>query len=299
MINMFRAKHALSSFFLLIFTFCASAQVTKLQEEKELELVNFKSIKKVLQEDGLSQAAQQKKKQVKVMKSEMKNLDKGRYEYPTEDELWGLVSEYWLVKNAQLLGWDFEKPDYGIDSAFSTVLESLGFYQKKFKILLVNTPTMVRASLPGSEGEMILILSVPFIRSLDLSKLEISLLLLEDYFRLENNYFKKSVTTEKLKKLAGTSFYGSTPDMSMVEELLKKYNSQVHKKGYSFQQQFETTKKMDAFLKSNPPLWNAYFRLLGKLQSFLKVNIQYKEYLKLYPSPEMQLKWISPEEKVL
>ena len=299
MINMFRVKHALSSFFLLFFTFCASAQVTKLQEEKELELVNFKSIKKVLQDDGLSQASQQKKKQVTVLKTELKNIEKGRYDYPTEDELWGLISEYWLVKNAQLLGWDFEKPDYGIDIAFRTVLESLGFYQKKFKILLVNTPTMVRASLPGSQGEMILIISVPFIRSLDLSKLEISLLLLEDYFRLESNYFKKSVTTDKLKKLAGTSFYGGPPDMSMIEELIKKYDSQVNKVGFSFQQQFETTKKMDAYLKSNPSLWNAYFRLLGKLQSFLKVNIQYKEYLKLYPSPEMQLKWISPEEKVL
>jgi len=275
------------------------AQGTKLQEEKELELVNFKSIKKVLQEDGLSQAATQKKNQVKVLKAEMTNLDKGRYEYPTEDEFWGLVSEYWLVKNAQLLGWDFEKPDYGIDSAFRTVLENLGFYQKKFKILLLNTPTMVRASIPGSEGEMILLISVPFIRSLDLSKLEISLLLLEDYFRLESNYFKKAVSTDKMKKLAGTSFYGGVPDMSMVEELVKKYNTQVHKNGFTFQQQFETTQKMDAFLKSNPPLWNAYFRLLGKLQSFLKVNIQYKEYLKLYPSPEMQLKWISPEEKVL
>jgi hypothetical protein len=56
---------------------------------------------------------------------------------------------------------------------------------------------------------------------------------------------------------------------------------------------------MDAFLKSNPQLWNTYFNLLGKLQNFLKVNVQYKDYLKLYPSPEMQIKWISPDEKIL
>lgn len=293
----FRVKLAFSSFLLLL-TITASAQNSKLQEEKELEVVNFKSIKKVLQQDGLSQSAQQKTKQVAVLKIEQKSLEKSRFQYPTEDELWGFVSEYWLVKNAQLLGWDFEKPDYGLETSFRTTLESLGFYQKKFKILLVNTPSMVRASLPGNEGEMILILSVPFIRSLDLSKLEISLLLLEDFFRLEGGYFKKAVSTEKLKKLAGTNFYGAKPDMSMIEELVKKYDTQVHQKGFSFQQQFETTKKMDSFLKSNPELWNAYFRLLGKLQSFLKVNVQYKEYLKLYPSPEMQIKWISPDEKV-
>ena len=132
-----------------------------------------------------------------------------------------------------------------------------------------------------------------------MSKLEISLLLLEDYFRLEGGYFKKAVSTEKLKRLAGTNFYGKKPDMSMIEELLNKYDTQINQKGYSFQQQFETTKKMDSFLKSSPELWNAYFHLLGKLQSFLKVNVQYKDYLKLYPSPEMQLKWISPEEKIL
>jgi hypothetical protein len=233
------------------------------------------------------------------MKKEQKNLEKDRFKYPTEDELWGFLSEYWLVKNAQLLGWDFEKPDYGIEDSFKATLESLGFYQKKFKILLVNTPSIVRVSLPGSDGEMILVLSVPFIRSLDLSKLEISLLLLEDYFRLEGGYFKKSVTTEKLKNLAGTDFHGSRPDLSMIEELMKKYNAQINEKGFSFQQQFETTKKMDTFLKSNPELWNAYYRLLGKLQSFLKVNVQYKNYLKLYPSPEMQLKWIGPDEKIL
>lgn len=298
MIITFRAKLAFSSF-LLLFIMQAFAQTPKLQDEKELEVVNFKSIKKVLQQDGLSQAAEQKKKQVQVMKTEQVNLEKGRFNYPSEDELWGLVSEYWLVKNAQLLGWDFEKPDYGLEENFKKTLESMGFYQKKFKILLLNTPTLVRASLPGSEGEMIMLLSVPFIRSLDLSKLEISLLLLEDYFRLEAGYFKKSVKTEKMTKLAGTNFFGGKPDMSMIEELMKKYDSQINQKGYSFQQQFEMTKKMDAYLKASPELWNAYFRLLQKMQSFLKTNVQYKDFIKLYPSPEMQLKWISPEEKVL
>lgn len=298
MIITFRAKLAFSSF-LLLFIMQAHAQTPKLQDEKELEVVNFKSIKKVLQQDGLSQAAEQKKKQVQVMKTEQVNLEKGRFNYPTEDEMWGFISEYWLVKNAQLLGWDFEKPDYGLEENFKKTLENMGFYQKKFKIILLNTPTLVRASLPGSGGEMILLLSVPFIRTLDLSKLEISLLLLEDYFRLEAGYFKKAVVTEKMTKLAGTNFFGGKPDMSMIQELMKKYDTQINQKGYSFQQQFEMTKKMDAYLKANPELWNAYFRLLQKMQSFLKTNVQYKDFIKLYPSPEMQLKWISPEEKVL
>lgn len=299
MIITFRAKLAFTSFLVLLISHSFGQTAPKLQDEKELEVVNFKSIKKVLQQDGLSQSAKQKKQQVAVMKTEQVNLEQGRFNYPSENEIWGFVSEYWLVKNAQILGWDFDKPDYGIEDSFKKTLEGMGFYQKKFKILLINTPSMVRTSMPGNEGEMILVLSVPFIRSLDLSKLEISILLLEDFFRLEAGYFKKAVGTEKLKKLAGTNFTGSKPDLSMIEELMKNYDKQINQKGYTFQQQFEVTKKMDTFLKASPELWNVYFRLLQKLQSFLKTNVQYKDYVKLYPSPEMQLKWISPEEKVL
>lgn len=297
MISIFKARVGFISL-CLTFGLSAIAQTEKLQDEKELEVVDFKSIKKVLQQDGLSEAAKQKTKQVQILKKEQGQVEKARYQYPTESELWGFASEYWLIKNAQLLTWDFEKPDYGLEASFKKVLENLGFYQKKFKILLLNTPTMVRAALPG-DNEMIFLISVPFIRSLDLSKLEISLLLLEDYFRLEAGYFKKNVGTEKMTKLAGTNFHGSKPDLSMVEELLKNYSNQVNQKGYTFQQQFEITKKMDAFLKPNPELWNTYFRLLGKIDRFIKVNVQYRDYVRLYPSPEMQVKWLSPEEKVL
>jgi hypothetical protein len=276
----------------------ASAQTEKLQEEKELEVVDFASIKKVLQQDGLSEAAKKKATEVKILKKVQNKVEAQRYLYPSEPELWGFVSEYWLVKNAQLLNWDFEKPDYGLEKSFAATMENLGFYQKRYKILLVNTPSLVRTALPG-DGEVIILLSVPFIRSLDLSKLEISLLLFEDLVRLEQGYFKKAVATEKLARLAGTSFQGGKPDVALVEELLRNYSRQVTEKGYSFQQQFEVTKKLDAYLKSNPELWNAYYRLLGKIDKFVKANLQYRDYAKLYPSPEMQLKWLGPEEKVL
>ena len=295
MITIFKVTLASISLILGTATFASS----KLQEEKELELVDFKSVKKVLQKDGLSQSVKLKEKKVQAMKKEQFSVEKSRYEYPSQDELWGFISEYWLVKNAQLLQWDFQKPDYGLEKSFGSILENMGFYQKKFKILLLNNPSLVRASLPGSDGEVILLLSVPFIRSLDLSKLEISLLLLEDFFRLEQGYFKTAVETDKLKALPGTNFHGSKPDMTLIQEVLKKYDHQVNEKGFSFQQQFETTKKMDNFLKSNPELWNAYFRLLGKIDRMVKNNHQYKDYVRLYPSPEMQVKWLSPPEKVL
>jgi hypothetical protein len=102
-----------------------------------------------------------------------------------------------------------------------------------------------------------------------------------------------------MSKLAGTNFEGTKPDVQMLEEILKNYNSQIMKTGYNFQQMFEVTKKMDAYLKSSPEIWNSYFRLLSKIDRFIKSNNQFNDYLKLYPSPEMQVKWLSPEEKVL
>ncbi len=295
MINIFKVTLASISLLAAV----ASAAPGKLQEEKELELVDFKSVKKVLQQDGLSQSVKLQEKKVEAMKKEKATVETSRYLYPTQDELWGFISEYWLVKNAQLLQWDFQKPDYGLEKSFGSILESMGFYQKKFKILLLNNPSIVRASLPGSEGEVILLLSVPFIRSLDLSKLEISLLLLEDFFRLEQGYFKKAVETEKLRTLPGTNFQGAKPDFSLIQEVVKNYDKEINEKGFTFQQQFEVTKKMDSFLKSNPELWNAYFRLLGKIDRMVKTNHQYKDYIRLFPSPEMQVKWLSPPEKVL
>jgi hypothetical protein len=299
MIISFRENPVLNSLLFLILISSVSAQVQKLQEEKELEVVNFENIKKVLEDDGLSKAAEEKQKEVTLLKQKQDDLLKQKYNYPNEDELWGIISEIWLIKNAQALGWDFEKPDFGLQTTFGSTLGRLGFLQKKFKILIINTPALIRAVLPGKEGEMIFLVSLPFIRSLDLSKHEISLLLLEDYFRFEAGYFKNQVRSEKFKSLAGGNFYGNNPDQSMIEEMLKNYHKQIYEKGYSFQQQFEITKKMDTFLKSQPQIWNSYYQILLKLQNFLKVNLQYKDYVKLYPSPEMQLKWLMPEEKVL
>jgi hypothetical protein len=288
----------LLSLFILLFVQSSFAQNEKLQDEKELEVVDFSSIKKVLQQDGLSEAVKKKEKQIKAIKSEQIKIENERYVYPSENELWEFASEYWLIKNAQILNWDFEKPDYGLEKSFAEVMERLGFYQKKFKILLINSPTLVKTALPGNEA-FILILSVPFIRSLDLSKLEISLILFEEFVRLEQGYFKQNTSTEKMRSLVGTNFQGRKADISMVEELLKKYHLQIFEKGFNFQQMFEVTKKVDAYLKSSPELWNAYFGLIGKIDRFVKSNTQYKDYVKLFPSPEMQIKWLSPEEKNL
>lgn len=294
MISIFKSKLAFASLF---FSLVAFANESKLQEEKELELVNFSTIKKVLQEDGLSQQAINKKKEVQKLKVEKAKISAQRSLYPTEEDMWGFLTEYFLVKNAQLLNWDYQKPEYGIDLSFKELLEKLGFYQKKMKVLVLNTPSMHRGILPGPHREDIYLISLPFIRSLDLSKLEISLLLLEDFFRSEEGFARARIRTKSFDDILGTSIKEKI-DQNFLKEMLSKYESSL-KTGYSFQQQFEITKKMDSYLKAYPDLWNTYFRLLKKLNDFTKSNNLYKNYINLYPSPEMQIKWLSPEKKVL
>ena len=65
MISISKAKLALSSF---LITTGLLAQTGKLQDEKELDVVDFKSIKKVLQQDGLTESAKRKTKQVEILK---------------------------------------------------------------------------------------------------------------------------------------------------------------------------------------------------------------------------------------
>ncbi len=266
-------------------------------EEKENEVINYDNIKKVLQNDGLDSSASEKKSYVKQVKQERKKINKEKYNFPSKNDFWKLMSELWLVKNAQLLRWDFPRPEYGIDKAFKQLLERYGYYNYAFKILVVNTPQITHFALPAGEKESIFILSLPFMRSLDLTKVDLSLLLLEDFLRLKEEFFQDEVDFDK--SLLGTNFYEKKMDKKVILKVLESYSELVFKKGFTFQQQYKITKKMDSLLKSEPQLWGAYFRLYKKIDQFIKSDMLYKNYLKVYPSPELQIQWLSPKKKVI
>ena len=134
-------------------------------------------------------------------------------------------------------------------------------------------------------------------RNLDLTKVDISLLLLEDLLRLQAGYFKENLELDE--KLIGQNFYGEKLLPDFWKKYTKAYDKVIRKTGFNFQQQFEITKKMDGLLKSTPALWNAYFKLINKLDKFLKVDVLFKHMIKIYPSPELQLKWLAPPKKQL
>lgn len=278
--------------------FTAVAQDTTLPQEKELDVVDFQHVKDVLKKDGLMQEVQKKKKEVNQIRKIRIAEEQARYLWPSEDDFWPLATEYWLVKEAPMLLWDFDRPDYGVETSFAAVLKTVGMLQKRFRILALNSPSPGHLGLPWTDQEYCLLFSVPFVRAMDLSKLEISILLLEDVLRLQEGWLKDFARPANLKDLLGSNFERKKPDYSAFYEVGKSYRKFLNEKGYSFQQQFNITKKMNDLLKSHPELWNAYIRLLGKIDRLLKGNRQFADYVKLYPSPEMQIRWLAPEEKV-
>ena len=169
--------------YLLLFCFLIGTSFAK--EDKSAPEYDFKAIKEVLKNDMLDGEADKKVKKIRAAMIRKKAFAKSKYNIPGEDEFWTFLSQYWLVQNAQLLKWDFKKPDYGIDKSFRTFLEKLGHYNVKFKVLILDSPNIFHFALPSGGGEYLFLLSLPFIRTLDLNKLEISVILYEDYFRMQ------------------------------------------------------------------------------------------------------------------
>jgi hypothetical protein len=280
----------------ILFSFHTIAQT---QEEKEAETVDFSSVKTLLQQDGLTKELEKNKNDVMLIQAKRLEMEKSRTNYPSEDDFWAFFQDYWLVKNAARLQWDVPKPDFGLGESFAKLLGQVGQGQKKFQILIVNSPEIPHASLPAANQLQTYIVSLPFIRTLDLSRLEISLLLFEDYIREQKGYVKKEIVTDRLSKMFGGSFFEGKPDYSVLDTTNTNLMNFYTTKGFSFQQQFEVTKSVDQYLKSQPELWNAYIRLLNKIDRLLKTNELFNNYNKIYPSPEIQIKWLTPEAKIL
>jgi hypothetical protein len=288
---------------LIFFLFAMSsvAQVKKKEADDGLEPIvepiMFDKIKDVIKKDRLGDEVVKKKAVIKKKIKKRKEKKVGRYNIPDSEEFWSFFSEYWLVKNASVLKWDFKKPDYGLDESFKKFLESVGILEINYKILLVNTPDITHFALPSNSDEYIFILGVPFIRTLDLSKLEISLLLFEDYLRVNNGFFKEYVSVPGMDKFIGGNFYKKDFDVGLLNKVAQKYDEIIFDKGFNFQQQFKVTTKMSSILKSNAKWWNGYYLLIGKIDNLVKTNILYQKYLKIYPSPELQMSWLRPKKK--
>ena len=286
--------------FLSLLSFAAfpvdSAPIALEKTEEEKDLIDFSSIKDLIKKDGLEGELQKKQSEKRVFLDKRKLQDSKKFNVPTSDDFWNMFSELWLVKNATVLKWDFHKPEFELEKSFISMLEAQGHYEKKVKILLLDSTEVIHAALPTNDKEYIFLLSLPFIRTLDLSKIEISLILLEDFIRTKNGYMKSYITSKELEAYLGSNFLGKPFNKKLIDTHLKKYTQVLMEKGFSFQEQFETTTEMDKLLKSDLKIWNTYLTLLGKIDNLTKTNTLYKKYSQIYPSPELQLNWLKPKQ---
>ncbi len=286
--------------FLFVFiSFSAFSNSKKSSEELRGEELEFGKIKKVLKNDFLDTRAESKVKEIKILKKKRVVSDRAKYNYPSEHDFWKFYSELWLVQNAPKLKWDFQKPDYGLVRSIEETLERFGYLEQKFRLLLVNSPEVTHFCLPYGKDEVIFVLSVPFIRTLDLTKREISILLFEDFIRDKQGYFENYVVSNEIKEIKGGNFKGKGINHKSLEKMLKDMSFFIYEKGFNFQQQYKVTKSVSSILKSDLEFWNTYLTLLQKIDRLVKTNALYKKYTKIFPSPELQMRWILPEKKVL
>lgn len=265
-------------------------------EKNDKGVVDFSSIKDLLKRDKLDEEARKILAKKEKSNARKQRLKVAKYDIPSEKKIWTFISELWLVKNATTLKWDFRGADYGLEKSFRNFLEGQGVYELQFKILLLDSPMIFHMALPSDNGSVIFLLSLPFIRQLDLSKLEISILLYEDYQRHKMDYFKNKVKGKKLAKVLGKNFYNKKIDQKIFEKILKKYSDVALKEGFTFQEQFAVTKQMNTLLKSNLRFWGIYYKMIQKIDDMTKSNLIYKNYAKIFPSPELQLNWLNPKK---
>lgn len=261
------------------------------------ESIDFSSIRDLIKKDGLEGELKRKEEERKLKNELLKKRDKERFSIPGLAQFFPFYFEYWLVKNAPKLKWDFHKPDYGLEESYADFLRSQGHVETKFKLLFVDSTEIYRLSFFGKDNEIIHVLSLPLIRTLDLSKIEISILLFEDLLRAKRGYLVNKLKSKDLDAVLGTNYSGKTFPKNVFEKFFTEANETILTKGFSFQEQFELTKDVDQQLKADLKIWNTYYGLLSKIDQLTKTNLLYKKYAEIFPSPEMQMNWLKPQSK--
>ena len=231
---------------------------------KKADLEELNRLKKNLQVE----------KNIKVSKVEMH-----------EEDFWALVSQLWLSKREGLLKWDFKKVDYGVNPVFNKLLTSLGVSGPDYKILYLNTTKLPHFSIPSGD-EIILLISKPFIEKLDLSKQEISLLLLEEYLRGKKEVLKLKIQ-EKNRNISKKAA------KELIQATLKSLDRMAFSKGFSFQDQFNLTKDIVDALSSNSRALEMYRKLNFKIKLLISNDKNYLNYGKVFPSPELRETWLN------
>lgn len=269
---------------------------------------SLKSIQNILKNDFLEKEMKEKQVQLEKERNEKKiEEDKTGYNYPTKNEIFTLLTQLWLVKNSTNLHWDFKNAHLGIMESVKNLFVKLGIIDKKINILIIDNPKYAHGALPygqplnssssqekTDQEELFFFLSLPFIRSMDLSTLEISMIILEDYFRIQLGIFKNYIIEDESIQKLGTNFYGQFPDVSFITTSLDKYNQFFQLRGYKISEENLVFKSMKNILQIDEmKLLLVYQETLKKINELVTTNTLYSYYTKWYPSPYIKLtSWV-------
>jgi hypothetical protein len=269
-----------------------------LADNKE-SAVNFTQLEEIIKNDKLDKELVQKNKILEAIKKKQKLIEGKKYFYPPKEQFVSMLSDLWLVQNAILLKWDFEHADLGITAKFSKLMENMGYQKKQITLLLSDSTSVFHLSLPTRSSHFYLLLSLPFIQSMNLTTSEIATLLFEEVIRFESNELSNTLSSDPVWQLAGQQMKDQKPNVNLINQYLSTMSNQLLTKGYTFQQQYEVTQKVRQLLKTNAVYYAAYISLLKKKVELVKNNKEFKQYTALYPSPEMQLQWINEGNGIL
>ena len=252
-------------------------------------------VKEIIKRDYLEEIRNEvDEKYQKKAKKEKKKQVVDKSVFISEKDYWEFSANYWLIKNSDILKWDFQKVDYGLVSTFEKILSDVGVKNKKIKILYLNSNLITHFALPEGTSGVTFLLSKPFIEKMDLTKQEISVLLLEDYLRVREKIVEKKILAKSSgfkmpKKATGKTI------RKYFYKLMTVFDDVIFNKGFSFQDQFLITKKMAIFLEGENSLKKSYISLISKINELIRGNDSFKNYTRFYPSPDMQLKWLEAE----
>lgn len=242
-------------------------------------------LKEILKNDHIKQGAKRSQVQKKVKQTQKMKGSKG---IVGKSDLRKVIKNLWLIRNNFVLKWDKKLPDYGLKDTISEIFLAFGVKGFKYKVLFVHTNLITHQMIQVSGKEFIFIVSKVFAEQLDLSKQEISLLLLESYVRATNDMHRTNFREFSPKK--GENLKEKINQY--IEENLKHMDSEIFNYQGSFESEDIVLKNIFNGLSSKKNFLKIYKRMLGKINELLRNDARFKYFSSRFPSPEIKLNWL-------
>ena len=101
-----------------------------------------------------------------------------------------------------------------------------------------------------------------------------------------------------LAKISNKSFYKKKLPKEEFKKFFDSIDHLIYKKGFNFKEQYLITRKIVEIFREKKVYWNAYYSYLKKIDDLIKMNLMDGKYLRIYPSPELQMNWMNSKKNL-